>query len=127
MSYTPHEWQNAEQITAEKLNHIENGIAQSGGGSGDSGVFVVSHDGATVDKTFNEIKTALDSGQPVYFFDSEGSGCIHGFVLGYMDDPSGGAGRYIKILRLSSLITNPQPIIETAYANGDDDYPWFDW
>ncbi len=32
MSYTPHEWQNDELITAAKMNNIEEGIAEGGGG-----------------------------------------------------------------------------------------------
>ena len=30
--YTPHTWQNNEQITAEKMNHIENGIKNGSNG-----------------------------------------------------------------------------------------------
>ena len=33
MSYTPTTWQNGDVITAEKLNHMEDGIAEGGGGS----------------------------------------------------------------------------------------------
>ena len=32
MSYTPKEWVCGETITADALNHIEQGIADSGGG-----------------------------------------------------------------------------------------------
>ena len=43
MSYTPHEWQNNEFITAEKLNHIEEGIAEGGGGGGWDAVIRLTH------------------------------------------------------------------------------------
>ena len=32
MAYTPTTWNNGDIITAEKLNKIENGVAQAGGG-----------------------------------------------------------------------------------------------
>jgi len=32
MSYTPNEWQRGDVVTSEKLNHMEQGIAESGGG-----------------------------------------------------------------------------------------------
>lgn len=38
MSYTPTVWQNGDVITAEKLNHIENGIASQG-----TKEFLISH------------------------------------------------------------------------------------
>jgi len=34
MTYIPHEWMNKELITAEKLNHIENGVKEAGEASG---------------------------------------------------------------------------------------------
>lgn len=36
MSYTPHEWQNDELITAAKMNNIEEGIAEGGSGGWDA-------------------------------------------------------------------------------------------
>jgi hypothetical protein len=32
MSYTPTTWQTGDTITAEKLNKLENGVANAGGG-----------------------------------------------------------------------------------------------
>ena len=68
MSYTPTEWQCGDTITAEKMNKIEQGIANSGGGSeplivninrgtGDYAYYFVT------DKTFNEIYTAMKQGR----------------------------------------------------------------
>ena len=34
MSYTPNEWKKGDVVTSEKLNHMEQGIAESGGGGG---------------------------------------------------------------------------------------------
>lgn len=61
MSYTKTTWQTGDTITAEKLNHIEDGIADSGS------VFNinVTEEGTawTMNKTWNEIKNAFLSGK----------------------------------------------------------------
>ena len=58
MSYDKQTWQTGDVITANKLNHIEDGIAGAGGG----GVLVVSYtvDGgtATLNHTWQEIYDA---------------------------------------------------------------------
>ena len=36
MSYTPNEWKKGDVVTSEKLNHMEQGIAESGGGGWDA-------------------------------------------------------------------------------------------
>ena len=68
MSYEKQTWANGDVITAEKLNHIEDGVASASGEeyvvtfteiSGSSG-------GAfTSDKTATEAKAAYDAGQKV--------------------------------------------------------------
>lgn len=64
MAYTKNNWQTGDVITAEKLNHMEDGIANSGGllvwiyGEGSNKVF---------DKTAREVFTALESGKNVTF------------------------------------------------------------
>lgn len=60
MSYTPNVWQAGDVVTPVKLNHIEEGIANSGGS------FVV-HSASTagvstLDKTWQEIYNALAAG-----------------------------------------------------------------
>lgn len=67
MSYEPTNWKSGDVVTSSKLNKMEQGIANAGGGSS---VVVVgvevanTEDGATVtvDKTFAELKTAHESG-----------------------------------------------------------------
>lgn len=60
MSYDKQNWQTGDVITANKLNHIEDGIAGAGGG----GVLVINAyydeqtDKATLDKTWQEIHDA---------------------------------------------------------------------
>lgn len=66
MSYTKTTWQNGDTITAEKLNHIEDGIADVEGGT-----LVVNSDynseveGKVLDKTFEEIYEAFLNGVTV--------------------------------------------------------------
>lgn len=68
MSYTPTQWQTGDTITAEKLNHMEDGIAAAASGGGSSNVLIVhgtidpSGEGQefpmTIDKTADEIVAA---------------------------------------------------------------------
>ena len=69
MSYTPTEWKSGDVVTSQKLNKMEAGIAAAGGG----GVLVVhaywdaGETGATLDKTYAEIHTAIQNG-PVFVY-----------------------------------------------------------
>lgn len=68
MSYNKTTWTNGDVITAEKLNHIEDGIASGGSG----GVLVVStvyddDSGKTyLNKTFEEVKNFMLSGGMIW-------------------------------------------------------------
>ena len=64
MSYTPTEWKVGDKVTSTKLNKLENGVANSGGGE----TFVVHLNNQTLylDKTWNEIDTAFLAGKLVY-------------------------------------------------------------
>jgi len=66
MSYTPTEWNNGDVITAEKLNKLENGVAEGGSGGG---VLVIhlNNDTERLDKTWNEIHDAV----PLVCWDDE--------------------------------------------------------
>ena len=61
MSYEPKEWQCGDTITAEDLNHMEQGIAQGGGDSAPLEVhkIFVSDDFYRLDKTWQEIYDAF--------------------------------------------------------------------
>lgn len=68
MSYVPREWKCGDVVTAEALNHIEQGIA-----SGDGGGLIVSFDhfdDATskeyYDRTWQEVYDAILAGKAVY-------------------------------------------------------------
>lgn len=57
-AYVPTEWATGDVITAEKLNHMENGIADSG----DSIVLHYDSEAGHFDKTFNEVRQAMSKG-----------------------------------------------------------------
>lgn len=54
MSYTPTNWKTGDVVTSAKLNKLENGVADAGGG----GVLVVHDTDGTLDKTWQEIHDA---------------------------------------------------------------------
>ena len=65
MAYSKQTWATGDTITAEKLNHMEDGIDGAGGGSG--GIFLVTitptgETSATSDKSSSEIITAIGQG-----------------------------------------------------------------
>ena len=72
MAYEKQNWNNGDVITAEKLNHIEDGIAEGGSGGGN---FVVNFtydmqtDDITADKTYQEIYTAALSSPVIGYMD----------------------------------------------------------
>jgi hypothetical protein len=63
MSYTPNTWQTGDTITAAKLNNMEQGIANAGGGGG---VLFVTATGSefdwVCDKTASEMWSAYQNG-----------------------------------------------------------------
>lgn len=60
MAYTKQTWSTGETITADKLNHIEDGIANS---EGSSVLFLNESNEGVLDKTFREIYTAMAAGK----------------------------------------------------------------
>ena len=77
MSYTPTEWKKGDVITATKLNKIENGIAAINVSPLIVTVTVSDDNDSTYhtcDKTWNEIKTAFESGRLVWFYSFDDSG-----------------------------------------------------
>lgn len=69
MSYEKQTWATGDTITAEKLNHMEDGIADGGGGSSVFQViYTIAEDGqggftATCNHTMTEIVTAYNAGK----------------------------------------------------------------
>ena len=68
MSYEKQTWQNGDIITADKLNHMEDGISESGSGE-DSGVvgFPISLAGPIEIANASNVYEALTANKYVYF------------------------------------------------------------
>ena len=60
MAYDKQTWVNGEVITAEKLNHMEDGIAGAGGS------LIVNWVDNALDKTVAELYAAYNSGTPIF-------------------------------------------------------------
>ena len=69
MSYDKNTWAKGDVITANKLNHIEDGIENAGGGGGITLVNISTQDGETftADKTFAELFTAYSNGNLILY------------------------------------------------------------
>ena len=73
MAYEKQNWECGQVITADKLNHMEDGIANAGGDCDCGVVHIITpenpecQDQAALDKTYNEILSAIHSGQAVMF------------------------------------------------------------
>lgn len=89
MSYTPHEWQNNEFITAEKLNHIEEGIAAGGGGA-----VIITDNGTQLDKTYAEIYNLVNSGTPCFILYDLGKS---------VSDLDSDYSYYVKLMRVTTV------------------------
>lgn len=73
MAYTKQTWNTGETITADKLNHMEDGIASSGGCDTDTfkitGIINQQTGERSLNKTYSEIVEALESGKLAYIED----------------------------------------------------------
>lgn len=110
--YNKTTWSTGDTITAEKLNNMEDGIASGGG------AFVITattdYTGevpvTTLNKTWNEIKTAIDGGQVAIIVESEETytGCE--FV--------------VSVVRMDAYFVYAQSNDTRAYmTNSADGYP----
>lgn len=71
--YEKQTWVTGEVITKEKLNHMEDGIANGGSGSF---VIGVNQETGALNKTWKEIHDALISGQYVVCISSDGDNIV---------------------------------------------------
>ena len=82
MSYTPTEWTSGDVITAEKLNKIENGVAESGGDDIDLNPVIVTYSqpsGWECDYTLSELAAFIESGKTLiakYYDESSPTACF---------------------------------------------------
>ncbi len=97
MSYTPTNWKTGDVVTSAKLNKLEQGVADAGGGSSGGGVLVVNitFDGntETMDKTWQEIHDAADEGLPITFKFANSDGIFY-LALSSIEEDSGYYGVY---------------------------------
>ena len=117
MAYEKQTWVTGEVITKEKLNHMEDGIANGGGGSG---IFIANldNDASRLDKTWNEIHTALENRQPSYACLSQGNDEIMLPILGAYY--SGSLNTYGIIMLNSS---KSQLSVSNLTTDNPDGYP----
>ena len=140
MSYEKHVWETNEIITADKLNHMEEGIAGevdsspivgTGAvgsmvvGSESGGTMIVHQTEAEIDKTFNELYTAFMNGTRVIIIREEADGEGTVTYLEYLialynpgDEPYGAYYAYFGYARDGS-------IYEDSFQAGDPDTPMF--
>ena len=89
MSYDKQNWQTGDVITANKLNHIEDGIANGGGTS--NLYITLSSDDGSMDKTWQEIWDTMTGGGLCFIlFDNVGQDNFgfEYYVNGVTGDPS---------------------------------------
>lgn len=74
MSYEKQTWVTGETITAEKLNHMEDGIS--------AGAMVLHYDSEEghFDKTFNEVRQAIENGILPTFLKEDGIVVFYNFI-----------------------------------------------
>ena len=85
MAYEKQTWTTGEVITQEKLNHMEDGIAE-GGGVVVVNVTTTASEGGTVttlDKTWQEIYDALNAGVVLQFVEG-GDGFYYNYPLDHI-------------------------------------------
>ena len=62
MAYEKQTWQSGDTVTSAKLNHMEDGIASAGGGNILFVGATTVDETTTLDKTWQEIMTAVETG-----------------------------------------------------------------
>ena len=66
MSYEPTNWKAGDVVTSAKLNKIEHGITNNS-----RSILIINNNDGILDKTAEEIKTALESGTICYLLTSQ--------------------------------------------------------
>lgn len=121
MAYEKQTWVTGEVITKEKLNHMEDGIANGGGGS-----FVIGVDQETgaLNKTWKEIHDALISGQYVVcVLDDGGTVYLYRVEMTQMLRPMGSSSyEYIVVLSTYSFMDKNMAFIDCK-ADSENGYP----
>lgn len=112
MSYEKQTWVNGDVITDNKLNHMEDGIANAGGA-----MFVTEtneNDTSTLGNTYKEIKDAIDAGHVAYIVASISDG--GGYTA--INEIGGGDGSYV-VATTSHTWTTDNENGYSSYYYGD--------
>ena len=112
MSYEPTQWNSGDIVTSAKLNKLEQGVANAGGGSG--GVLAVNDTNGTLDKTWQEIYDAAPS-VTIVINEEDGSRTFFPVV---------GIGETDGVFVIAAVSLNPEGIELKMYiATSADGYP----
>ncbi len=65
MAYTKNTWNTGDIVSSQKLNHMEDGIADAGG------IMVINNTDNTLDKTWQEVYDAISQGSLVMLQDRD--------------------------------------------------------
>lgn len=112
MAYEKQTWSCGESITAEKLNHMEEGIeSASQGGGGDNEAVYVQMRGTdshtyTSDHTVGEIQALMDEGKAVF--------AVYKFEVGGMTMVAGTSVMYVQTGTVTFNVANG-----TTFYNND--------
>lgn len=123
MSYEKHTWETGETITAEKLNHIEDGVAESEGGVVlITGTSDGSEEGVVLNASYNDLLSFVNNGViPIIKISNENSDSTLVFLAPVsllVYDATASSGNY-KV----QLINGTQFIADDPNSNmvkGDD-------
>ncbi len=133
MAYTPTTWVTGDDVTATKLNKIENGIANAGS------AVIITETNETLDKTFAEIYDLVHSGTPCYIKRLNGEAeqdldnsyayniqlMLIVAVYKYNDVYRIYASHAMGSVSQSSIYNIGSPAIVTYQVSSSDDYPTF--
>lgn len=113
MSYEPTNWQTGDVVTSQKLNKLEQGVADAGGGGGFLVVNMTMTDTAlTLDKTWQEIWDAVPS---VLFMDaSEEDKTVYMLYEQYIDQ-----GVYLLDIGAGTRTISFQTASSSGYPSAD--------
>jgi hypothetical protein len=128
MTYIPTEWKTGDIVTAERLNHAEQGIADAGG-SGDTVVYNVRKEGNIykILGMFANMWSEYCSGKRIIlsyqYNNNVGTVEVRVPVLRIVKetDPYDAIGGYIMTKALEMNSTNK----EWEFYDGEEDYPYY--
>lgn len=118
MSYEPTEWKTGDVVTAAKLNKLEDGVANAGGGGSGGGLVVhmvedLEAETATLDKTWAEINAVVMNGGSVYL--TFGMGDYYAIQSVFVN-----SGEYYYVMFVYPASPNQRL---NCVANSPDEYP----